>query len=70
MKVQIHKVISKIASTSMSRKDNKFTKKIQKIHPKSIKHRPKICPQDPLGGLLEAIGSLLGGSWGAVGGIP
>ena len=50
-------------------KFNKHPKKKSKIHPKSIKNRPKICPQGPLGGLLEALGQLLEGSWGPLGGL-
>ena len=37
------------------------------MHPKSIKNRPKICPEGPLGGVLEALGGLLGVSWGYLG---
>ena len=34
-------------------------------YPKSVKNCPQICPQGPLGGLLEA----LGGSWEGLGGL-
>ena len=36
---------------------------------KIIKNRPKIFPQGPLRGLLEALGQLLEGSWGPLGGL-
>ena len=74
MKVKIHEVISKIASTSMSRKDNKFTKK----HQKYIQNLSKIEQTSALktllegswkalGGSWEPLGEVLGGSWGLLG---
>ena len=56
-------------SKKLSKIDHKSTKHLPKMHPKSIKNRPKICAQGPLGGVLEALGGLLGGSWGSLGAI-